>query len=174
MTRKQLSLYVPLPVSDAIEAVRRIVDPVQFALIPAHVTLCREDELEAFPSWRERLEAMPPDAIPLRLRFGRAEPFSGHGILLPCVGGIEEYRDLRRRILGSSAIREMQPHLTLAHPRNPQSPGNSIETANTLPASFEISFDTIRLIEQVDAGPWARIQSYPDFERPGPTEIDRR
>lgn len=172
MTRIQLSLYVPSPHSEAIESVRRVVDPVQFGLIPAHVTLCREDELEAFAGWRERLESMPHEAIRLRLRFGRAEPFSGHGILLPCIEGIEEYRDLRRRILGSNAIREMQPHLTLAHPRNPQAPGNMIETAEKLPASFEITFDTIRLIEQVNSGPWATIDSFPGFETPGRSEHD--
>jgi hypothetical protein len=161
MTRIQLSLYVPLPHSDAIEAVRRVVDPVQFGLIPAHVTLCREDELASFAGWRERLETLPPEAIRLHLRFGRAVSFSGHGILLQCMEGIEAYRELRRRILGSSAVREMQPHLTLAHPRNPQAPGNTIEATFELPPSFEIAFDSVKLIEQVDSGPWKTLAIHP-------------
>jgi hypothetical protein len=45
--RRQLSLYVPEPIATRLEAVRRVLDPVQHALIPAHVTLCRDDELEA-------------------------------------------------------------------------------------------------------------------------------
>jgi hypothetical protein len=43
--RRQLSLYVPRAEGALLEAVRRVLDPVQAGLIPAHVTLCREDEL---------------------------------------------------------------------------------------------------------------------------------
>lgn len=47
--RSQLSLFVPPIIGGDtrvdIEAIRCIVDPVQHRLIPAHVTLCREDEL---------------------------------------------------------------------------------------------------------------------------------
>lgn len=42
--REQLSLYVPPPIAAILEGVRRVVDPVQAALIRAHVTLCRESE----------------------------------------------------------------------------------------------------------------------------------
>jgi|GEM_PF-3988953 len=54
MKRRHLILFVPAGITASIEALRRFVDPVQHSLIPAHVTLCREDELEAFPGWRDR------------------------------------------------------------------------------------------------------------------------
>jgi hypothetical protein len=43
--RKQLSMYDPSGAAQDIEAVRKVVDPIQNSLIPAHITLCREDEL---------------------------------------------------------------------------------------------------------------------------------
>lgn len=161
-------MFVPESVAEPIEAIRNIVDPVQHRLIPAHVTLCREDELETYEGWRERLDSMSPESILLTLRFGRAVSFSGHGIMLPCIEGIEKFRNLRQTILGNDSIRDAQPHLTLAHPRNPKSPGNAIEIAYGLPSEFEITFDTIRLIEQFDGNPWNVIEtfgSHPPIER---------
>lgn len=43
--RRQLTLFVAGGVAADIDNVRQRVDPVQFGLIAAHVTLCREDEL---------------------------------------------------------------------------------------------------------------------------------
>lgn len=141
---------------------RRIVDPVQHRLIPAHVTLCREDELEAYPGWADRLASSETRLLlPLTLRFGPAEPFDGHGIMLPSLEGIERFRNLRLSILGSDAIRASKPHLTLAHPRNPKAKGNEIEATFGLPSSFEIAFPEIRLIEQIDGGPWRTIAVWP-------------
>lgn len=160
MKRSQLTLFVPEGTNVSIESVRRVVDPVQHRLIPAHVTLCREDELDSFPGWRDRLGSAEPRPFPLTLRFGPAVAFDGHGIMLPCIEGIEKFRNLRRSILGSDVIRDAQPHLTLAHPRNPKSPGNAIEAAYELPMSFEITFDTIRLIEQIDSQPWKVIETF--------------
>lgn len=159
--RRQLTLFVSERDSKRIEAVRRVVDPVQFALIPAHVTLCREDELESFVGWRERLQSMEPGLFALTLQFGRAVPFSGHGIMLPCIDGVGRFRNLRQTVLGSNSIRDQQPHLTLAHPRNPKSSGNTIEVTLQLPLSFEITFDTIRLIEQTGSGQWKTLESFP-------------
>jgi hypothetical protein len=158
LIRRQLTLFVPERSSNRIEAVRRVVDPVQFALIPAHVTLCREEELESFVGWPKRLQSM---VFALTLQFGRAVPFSGHGIMLPCIDGVDQFRNLRQAVLGSDSIREHQPHLTLAHPRNPKASGNTIEAALQLPLSFEITFDTIRLIEQTGSGQWKTLESFP-------------
>ena len=47
-TRTQLSLFVPPAQSAQIETLRRLLDPIQAKLIPAHITLCREDELADF------------------------------------------------------------------------------------------------------------------------------
>lgn len=47
--RRQLSLFVPEPARGPVDAVRQALDPQQHALIPAHVTLCRESELDPWP-----------------------------------------------------------------------------------------------------------------------------
>jgi predicted acetyltransferase len=158
--RRQLSLYVPSDAAAAIEAVRRVVDPIQSGLIPAHVTLCREEELGRL-SESELLERLTdPGLKPVTLRFGRPEGFSGHGILLPCIGGVGEFRSLRERLLGSTEIREQQPHITLAHPRNAKASGNSLTGAAGLPESLSITFSTVRLIEQEGGQPWKVLGTF--------------
>ncbi len=97
--RQQLSLYVPDESAHDLEAVRRAVDPIQHGLIPAHLTLCREDELIAWPPTHARLRAI---ALPrVTLVFGRAERFSGHGMILRCLDGQSAFRALREHLLGS-------------------------------------------------------------------------
>lgn len=153
-TRRQLSLFVPAPVAAGIEAVRAIVDPVQRALIPAHVTLCREDELAGIEERElERRMASAPH-VPLTLSFGRAKRFAGHGVLLPCVAGEERFRALREWLLDSNEVREQQPHLTMAHPRNPETPGDPLATAHGLPELLVVTFSEACLIEQHGDAPW--------------------
>lgn len=157
-SRRQLTLYVPAEAAAELEAMRRVLDPVQSGLIPAHVTLCREDELEqlSFPELRRQAGTLGA----ITLHFGRPEAFHEHGILLPCVGGQDEFHALRRRLLGSSDIRRPEPHITLAHPRNPKAPGSSLATAASLPADLSISFDTIRLIQQEGTARWDVLELF--------------
>ena len=79
MRRRQLSLYAPEPQRSVIDAVRAVLDPVQHRLIPAHVTLCREDELAGIDAavMAERLAG----AAPITLRFGPPERFIGRNIV---------------------------------------------------------------------------------------------
>lgn len=156
--RKQLSMYVPPDAAGEIEAVRRIVDPIQSRLIPAHVTLCREDELGDLASVRARLRRVPFD--PLTLRFGRPLASSGHGLLLECVGGADRFRALREYLLASSHVRDQKPHITLAHPRNPRAEGNSLSNASVLPEVIDVTFPSIYLIEQEESSPWRLLESY--------------
>ncbi len=160
-TRVQLSLYVPPPVAALLEAVRRRVDPVQARLIPAHVTLCREDELAGLA--REALAARcaAPGSAPLTLSFGRPEAFHGHGILLPCTAGEPAYHVLRERLLGGGAIRRAEPHLTLAHPRNPVVQGDTLAIAQTLPEELHVTFGVARLIAQEPGMPWRVLAEFP-------------
>jgi 2'-5' RNA ligase len=157
-TRRQLSMYVPQNAARDIEAVRKIVDPIQSRLIPAHVTLCREDELDALASIRSRLRSIPFE--PLTLRFGRPQAFAGHGLLLECVEGEQRFRALRQYLLASSRVRDQKPHITLAHPRNPRSNGNSLSSTSTLPAIIEVTFPDIYLIEQEGGSPWQLLEKY--------------
>lgn len=157
-SRKQLSMYVPHDAAREIEAVRRIVDPVQSGLIPAHVTLCREDELGDLASVRARLRVAPFG--PLTLRFGRPVVFAGHGLLLECLEGEGRFRALREYLLALGRVREQKPHITLAHPRNPRSEGNSPGNASTLPEVVEVTFPSVCLIEQEGGGPWHLLEEY--------------
>jgi 2'-5' RNA ligase len=159
-TRIQLTLYVPPPVSEQLEAVRRLLDPIQASLIAAHVTLCREDELasaETSVFW-SRLAAAR--AGPVTLSFGHPEPFNEHGILLPCVAGEEEFQALRRLVLGSDEVRRQAPHITLAHPRNPKATDNSLSNAGRFQIEATISFTSVCLIEQEGSSPWRMLEQY--------------
>jgi 2'-5' RNA ligase len=156
--RKQLSMYVPSDVAKAIEGVRKVVDPIQSSLIPAHITLCREDELYDLSKLKDRLSNIA--VKPLTLSFGKPEVFSGHGLLLNCVEGEEEFRFLREYLLISKNIRNQKPHITLAHPRNPKSIGNLLSNTLKLAEIIKITFPTIYLIEQEGDGPWQVLERY--------------
>lgn len=156
--RKQLSMYVPPEAAKEIEEVRRVLDPIQHGVIPAHITLCREDELADLSAIQQRLDkvALPP----LRLRFGKPESFSGHGVLLHCVGGEDAFIALREYLLDSKTIRAQHPHITLAHPRNPKAAGNSMSHASCLRENIAITFATISLIEQEGNQPWRVLSKH--------------
>lgn len=156
--RRQLSMYVPSDTSKEIEDVRKVVDPIQSSLIPAHITLCREDEFCEFSELKDRLSNIA--FKPLTLSFGKVETFSGHGLLLNCIDGENEFRLLREYLLASKNIRNQKPHITLAHPRNPKSPGNSLSTTSRLPEITKITFPTIYLIEQQRSEPWHLLEKY--------------
>lgn len=160
MIRRQLTLFLAGERAAAVEAVRRVVDPVQHRRIPAHVTLWREEELAEFSlaELEGRLAAGPGRRI--TLDFGRAEHFSGHGIQLRCVAGGAEYQALRQIVLASAEIARPRPHITLAHPRNPRAAGNSLETAWTLPPRWQIRLSWIHLIEQDGDQPWRRLAMF--------------
>ncbi len=161
--RRQLSLFAPESQRNGIDAVRVLLDPVQHALIPAHVTLCREDELAAIDAGAlaERLAAAPS----ITLRFAAPERFDGHGILMPCVEGEPGFHALRQHVLGHDDIRRASPHLTLAHPRNPVAPGNDPANAASLQNGITLRFDRVKLIEQVDGGVWQTLTTF-DLAKP--------
>ena len=140
----QLSLFVSGPFQQELERIRVLVDPVQSALIPAHVTLCREEEVELLSSAAtpSKLEAESH----LALRFGAPKRCGSHGIILPCIDGEERYSQLRQRLLGPYAKRS-EPHITMAHPRNPRASGNKLE-AVTLALPATVVFDRAVLIKQ--------------------------
>lgn len=150
--RHQLTLFVPAGAEPRLEPLRQQADPVQFALIAAHVTLCREDEIAEL-TWSVVCDRLAR-AAPLTLTFGPAQRFGGHGILLPCLEGAAAFQALRVQALGTSAIREPEAHLTVAHPRNPRAPGNEDALLGALAAPLTIAFREVALIEQRGARPW--------------------
>ena len=160
-TRQQLSVYVPNESAAAIESVRRVADPVQYHLIPAHVTLCREDEIDGaglMASIAKRLATI--HIPPLALGFGAPEIFDGHGLMLNCLAGEAAFHELRKTVRGLNNIRLQKAHITLAHPRNSKVNGNVAGVAAMLPAIMSITFHTIFYIEQEADQPWRVLQQF--------------
>jgi 2'-5' RNA ligase len=153
-------MFVPNDAAVDFEKLRRTLDPVQSLLIPAHVTLCREDELNQMSESQLRVRLSQVRLKPVTLRFGRPETFDGHGILLNCIGGANDFRLLREHVLDSTTIMEHRPHITLAHPRNPKSCGDSLANASTLPEIISMTFRAIQLIEQHGVQPWRVLQQF--------------
>lgn len=156
--RRQLTLFVPSPIAAEVEAIRRRLDPVQHALIAAHVTLCREDEFDDgdVAAFGRRAAAAPP----ITLGFGVPERFDGHGVLLRCCEGADAFVALRRAILGRADVRPHGAHVTLAHPRNPVASGNTDAALGAVPTSIRCAFAAVCLIEQVDRLPWQVVAAY--------------
>jgi hypothetical protein len=164
-TRIQLSLFVPPSSAERLEQARHLLDPVQAKLIPAHVTLCREDELQDIDLATLGSIVASPGAGPICLKFGGPEVFQGHGVLLPCIEGEEGFHEARCRILGSRRARRHAPHITLAHPRNPRSPQNSPANFGAIQAGLVITFAEIQHILQEAAMPWQVIATHALFEQ---------
>ncbi|MBS0264836.1 MAG: hypothetical protein JSS02_23070 [Planctomycetes bacterium] len=160
-TRTQLTLFAPAPHRASLETLRRELDPVQAGLIAAHVTLCREDEIDGLsPNEIElRVRSWPQSA--LQLTFGPPVRFDGHGVLLPCLHGTDQFQNLRRWVLQNEAARSHQAHLTLAHPRNPRAPGNTDDALLAAPLSLTLEFTKVACIEQSTGQPWQIRSEFP-------------
>lgn len=158
MKRTQLSLFFTGPLRVEIERVRGMVDPIQRALIPAHVTVCREDELTSLSALTLAGKLVAQSSV--SLTFGDAIRFGGHGIMLQCTKGADGFRQLRRRLLGEAA-HEATSHLTLAHPRNAMAMGNSLSSVD-LALPIAATFDRLMLVEQEAPGTiWRVVGEFP-------------
>jgi hypothetical protein len=158
MIRRQLSLFVPASSALALERVRYVVDPIQRAMIPAHVTLCREEEIAGLAA--EQIKHRLSGCGALTLSFAGPEFFCGHGIWLPCIGGQTDFDLLRRRVIAVAQVPDAAAHITLAHPRNPKAEGNSLD-AIILALPLTVKFKTVALVEQTEVGvPWRVLREF--------------
>lgn len=160
MSRDQLTLFVEPPERGPLDELRARLDPVQHDLIAAHVTLCREDELAGLSDELIAQRLMNWRGGELRLTFGRAEVFQGHGILLPCVNGANQFHELRQQILDRRDVRHAEPHLTLAHPRNPRAAGNDLAVGDLSPAGLLLTFTRVTRIRQHGQQRWQRLSNW--------------
>jgi hypothetical protein len=155
--RRQLTLLLPPEQRVAIDCIRQRLDPLQHARIPAHVTLCRDEELEPWGDVERRLERLGSFAIDLR--FGAPESLPDGCILLRPVRGIGRYRQLRRSILGPSA-REHGAHITLLHPRNAHGVECDMQRLGGEVPRLAVVFRAVSLIEQEGDAPWQVRRHY--------------
>ena len=156
-TRRQLNLILPEAQRSLVEPIRQELDPKQHALIPAHVTLCRDDELPDLQQLTQRLERLDPFLI--TMRFGQPQQLTDGCVLLRPTAGIEQFQALRQLILGTTA-REYGAHLTLLHPRNASGiPLNLADVAHDL-TGLAVTFNTVTLVEQYGFEPWQVKNEY--------------
>ncbi len=158
--RRQLSMYVPVAEGVEVESVRRKLDPVQATLIPAHVTLCRDEEIAQLSPSDFEARLSRSGAKPLILTFGPPVTFEGHGILLPCTTGEREFHELRAHVLGKTVIHRHSPHITLAHPRNPPPSDWAFSEAVKTLSTCSFTFAAINFIEQLGAATWRVVREF--------------
>jgi hypothetical protein len=158
--RRQLTLFLQKDSSQIVERVRRKFNPVQFALIKAHVTLCREDEIEDIDGVLANLASL--NERELTLPFGKPVRFDeGKGVYLQA-DEAESYHQLRHQILKTVLYvpGKQTPHITLMHPRNSTCTDALFEQLckEDFPSSF--SFNEISLIEQQGEEKWEVLENF--------------
>ena len=160
--RIQLTLFISNQ-NELIEKIRAEFNPVQFKLIPAHVTLCRENEIEHIEKVIENIISLAP-GNPLRIEFDKVERFdNGKGLLIPAKSENTDFNELRKSIL-KGLIEfpvDHHPHLTLMHPRNSTCTDEIFNQILNYNLPTELNFDTISLIEQSSGGPWKIKNQFP-------------
>lgn len=153
--RRQLTLFVN-DTGGEIEFIRKQFNPLQSLLISAHVTLCREDEIEQIEKVIQNLKSLKLD-FPLKIRFDPVERFEDHkGVWLPGSKDNKQFQELRKSVLCAvtDAPRQHRPHLTLMHPRNSTCTDTIFDQIRLHTLPTELSFDEISLIEQKDGRRW--------------------
>ncbi len=158
--RRQATLFVPPPRDAAIETFRSRYNPVQYCLIRAHVTLCREDEVTDWELFADRLSQI--EEIDISLSFGQPVR-DGNLVTLPPVGSTESFDAFRRIVLigQSNSIRKHNPHITLIHPRNGTCTDRIFDEMSCDLSPFSVIFRSVTLIEQVDSGEWKNNMTFP-------------
>lgn len=154
--RRQLTLFVK-DTEGVIESIRKRFNPLQSLLISAHVTLCREDEIEPTEKVIQNLKFLKLD-FPLKIRFDPVERFEDQkGVWLPGSKENKQFQELRKFVLKGviDTPRQHFPHLTLMHPRNSTCTDAIFDQIRNHTLPSELSLDEISLIEQKNGGPWA-------------------
>ena len=155
--RRQLSLFLPVTEGAVVESTRRTLDPLQHSLIPAHVTLCRDSEIEPWHQLRNRLAALTH--VDVTLSFGSPTRLPDGCVLLPVVGSTASYDNLRRTLLGDRCNKH-SPHITLLHPRNAHGRADDLLALSTASFPTKVRFTEISAIEQIDGGVWSVVERF--------------
>ncbi len=158
-SRRQATLFVPLPFSAAMESIRSRFNSSQFGIIRAHVTLCREDEVTNWDLLASRLAELAP--LEVVLTFGM--PVREDDLVyLPATGSTDGFDALRNSLLATpiAMTRKHMPHITLIHPRNGVCSDSVFDAIVLQTKPVTITFRTITLIEQVDGGCWQELQTF--------------
>ncbi|SJZ63188.1 2'-5' RNA ligase family protein [Sediminibacterium ginsengisoli] len=159
--RIQLTLFAEPEETLLIEKVRKAFNPVQFALIRAHVTLCREDMLLQKDMVLKHLSHTAHPFI--TIRFGKPARFAeGRGLFLPATEDTQ-FQLLRSHILQdiSCPVIAQEPHITLIHPRNATCTDAIFEEVCRMKLPEQLTFKRVSLIEQINGKEWKPLREFP-------------
>jgi len=158
--RKQLTLFLQ-DNYETIEKIRQKFNPKQYELIKAHVTLCREDEIENLEQVLNNLSSLNEQKI--TIRFEKPTRFdNGKGVFLKAHSDLKEFESLRRKILQGTTNqpREQMPHITLMHPRNSTCNNEIFDQINQEIFPSIITFNKISLIEKRNDSGWKVLKNF--------------
>lgn len=159
--RTQLTLFVNSHDASTIEKIRKEHNPLQYALIKSHVTLCRENELDQLEKIIHTLNNLDHSCI--SIEFGPVTRFAeGKGVMIPGAGTNIQFQQLRKIVLqhveGNPEIQE--PHITLLHPRNAVGTDRIFEQIKKNKLPHNLTFNSISLIEQEDGKGWNVLRRF--------------
>ncbi len=146
-----------------IEQIRQEFNPRQFELIKAHVTLCREDELENLEQVLSNLLMLVQTQEKFYIEFGKVARFdNGKGLFLPATNDNIQFENLRRQVLNGliDHPRKQEAHITLMHPRNSTCTDHIFELVEKINLPAKLEFKQISLIEQENGGPWKTLKTF--------------
>ncbi len=151
--RRQATLYVPAPENHWIEELRSEFNRMQYQLIRAHATLCREDEVSNWDELESRLRSIGSFAI--QQEFGTPIR-DGNLVYIPAIGNTDSFDAMRSTLLANGKIepRKHFPHITLIHPRNGVCTDTIFNAIMKRCAPFALSFQCVTLIQQSDGDAW--------------------
>ncbi|MBK0384294.1 2'-5' RNA ligase family protein [Pedobacter sp. SD-b] len=161
--RRQLTLFVEPTDAVTIEQIRQEFNPRQFAIIKAHVTLCREEEIENLEQVISNLSMLTQTQQSIFIKFGKVARFDNKkGLLLPATNDNKEYYNLRRQVLSGliDNPRKQEAHITLLHPRNSICTDKIFEQVLEINLPTKLKFKRISVIEQENGGQWKILQEF--------------
>lgn len=146
-----------------IEQIRQEFNPRQFELIKAHVTLCREDELENLEQVLSNLLLLIQTQQNIYIEFGKVARFdNGKGLFLPATNDNKQFENLRKQVLTGliDHPRKQEAHITLMHPRNSTCTDHIFELVEKINLPAKLEFKQISLIEQENGGQWKILKNF--------------
>jgi hypothetical protein len=158
--RRQLTLFLQQNSSEIVEKIRQKFNPKQFELIKAHVTLCREDEIQNLDQILINLASLKEKQI--TIRFEKLARFdNGKGAYLES-DDTQQYDKLRQQILKTiiDVPKKQILHITLMHPRNSACNDKIFEEISNEKFPLYFTFNKISLIEQENGGKWKLLKNF--------------
>ncbi|MEO5983876.1 MAG: 2'-5' RNA ligase family protein [Ferruginibacter sp.] len=159
--RRQLTLFLEQNDAEIIEKVRQLFNPRQFELINAHITLCREDEIENIEQVILNISELKESEIIFQL--GKPKRFDeGNGVYIKIQNGGKKFNNLRQELLRGviNNPREQIPHITLMHPKNSICTDDNFEKISNEKFPASICFKKIYLIGQNYDEKWNVIKLF--------------